>query len=671
MAQARGDPRERDPRYIPHSAGDFPVGLKALPENARMVRVFDVDYVHMKTEHGDLYLSRWGWPWRNQLQPENWYADGRYHKGGERLGGTGTSYHVQTNEVDGKSADIVVKWNRVGSDIPGDPMDPALSIEHPELASKMRRLNSYSARFNSPFEEFGFLMELRAGEHGNPSVKILTQRPLAIFSPRGEVEPLRMGRRKYVFESHQKTMREDQAGKAESESVGIDLQRQYAVLYGWVKGEDAAEMMAAGVFTKEDVVSLMHTVIDDMERKGYTVADTKPHHFILRRRSKDGSILRDREGKPVYALVDFELLERTREHEVYHQHQRRAEYFRHLINRFTPPPQTRYPQNLRPHNVLGVDYVWGPTESTGGELFVVGRDPDLFDYFRPERWYWASKTKLSPTHEIYHTKTRDDVHLVWQMSRVGLDPAAEYGESAGEAAGHGFNSPFEEARIAEELRKRGIRTTYPRAIYMCGNEMLPSQPSDQSRFMAPDAILNPSGHPVLRPDRAYITIWGYWGGLDPLEGYRQEGHWVYIDLVHALEKDVVTPEGYKEILSTSKQQLAEVGLDSEDEPHKLLMTFTEEGRLNLNEDGTPKVTLGVDSYRARVLGSLREEDYFDLQARESRRLREAGYENLNPSGHHILLTYDLGEGFRKNAEGGLEATHSVLDLFRQRRESPG
>ena len=53
--------------------------------------------------------------------------------------------------------------------------------------------------------------------------------------------------------------------------------------------------------------------LHDMASKGFRVLDTKPNHIILRRR-RDGSLLR-RHGKLVYAMVDFELLQRTPEAE--------------------------------------------------------------------------------------------------------------------------------------------------------------------------------------------------------------------------------------------------------------------------------------------------------------------------------------------------------------------
>ena len=49
-------------------------------------------------------------------------------------------------------------------------------------------------------------------------------------------------------------------------------------------------------------------------------------------------------------------------------------------------PNAVFPGHLRPCRILGVDYVYGHSESTQGQLWVVGHDPALFDYFLPERW---------------------------------------------------------------------------------------------------------------------------------------------------------------------------------------------------------------------------------------------------------------------------------------------
>lgn len=39
------------------------------------------------------------------------------------------------------------------------------------------------------------------------------------------------------------------------------------------------------------------------------------------------------------------------------------------------------PSHLSCLNIMDVDYVFGVAESTGGRLWVVGKDPLLFDYF--------------------------------------------------------------------------------------------------------------------------------------------------------------------------------------------------------------------------------------------------------------------------------------------------
>ena len=52
-----------------------------------------VDYFHFKTsDGGDLYLTRFGLPFREHLLPENWYAQEWFEANRERLQGTSTVY---------------------------------------------------------------------------------------------------------------------------------------------------------------------------------------------------------------------------------------------------------------------------------------------------------------------------------------------------------------------------------------------------------------------------------------------------------------------------------------------------------------------------------------------------------------------------------------------------
>ena len=128
----------------------------------------------------------------------------------------------------------------------------------------------------------------------------------------------------------------------------------------------------------------------------------KPAHVILRS-GQDQSLLRDRNGQLVYALVDYELLERTPEHEQSVRSANRQIYLKHMARRFEVDAAKPLPAHLHATNVMGVDYIFGRAESTGGLLWVVGKDPDLFNYFLPERWRRTPKKKLSSHNQVFRT----------------------------------------------------------------------------------------------------------------------------------------------------------------------------------------------------------------------------------------------------------------------------
>ena len=126
------------------------------------------------------------------------------------------------------------------------------------------------------------------------------------------------------------------------------------------------------------------------------------------------------------------------------------------LRRTRPSP---LPAHLHATNLLGVDYVFGRAESTGGLLWVVGKDPDLFNYFLPERWRRTPKKKLSSHNQVFHTCTKDNINLVWRVSRMG-EPAwlTNPGSNPDAAREHGFNSPFEEFAFALNLSRHGVKT---------------------------------------------------------------------------------------------------------------------------------------------------------------------------------------------------------------------
>ena len=75
------------------------------------------------------------------IEEHGWFSRHR-----EELTGTSTVYKVPTKEIKGQQLDLVVKWCRVGEEVPID------TLTFDRFAH---------AQFNSPYEEFALVMEMR------------------------------------------------------------------------------------------------------------------------------------------------------------------------------------------------------------------------------------------------------------------------------------------------------------------------------------------------------------------------------------------------------------------------------------------------------------------------------------------------------------------------------
>ena len=110
-------------------------------------KIMGIQYHHARTlDGGDLYLTRYGLPFKEQLMPENWREAKWFLAHRQRLRGTSTIYRTLTKPAAGAALDIVVRYNRVGEELPVD----TLTLE-----------KYINADFNSPFEEIAILNELR------------------------------------------------------------------------------------------------------------------------------------------------------------------------------------------------------------------------------------------------------------------------------------------------------------------------------------------------------------------------------------------------------------------------------------------------------------------------------------------------------------------------------
>jgi hypothetical protein len=631
----------------------FRMSFGELCADARM-RAFGVDYARVRTAAGgDLFVTPYGWPHLRSLLPENWYANQWFVQAGERqAGATGHVYRVPSRLVQG--IDLLVKFSRVGQEVPLQ-----LATSFPEGAVPPDQAD---ARFNSPWEEFGLVMELRRGDYG-PPVTLRAQRPLAIYAPPEQFDLWRLGRSACRFDLHQRQLAEDQEDR--ENACDLDIRRDYVLLYSWIKGIDAEQAFLRGWVPEAELKALTHRVIGELETKGFRVLDNKPKHFIVRQPQRGGPVLR-RAGQIAYGLVDFELLQRTAEYQRQFHFVQRARYWA-LQNHRLDAPAAPLPAHLRPMRIFGVPYLYG-TAPNGGGLWTVGNVPEVFDYFLPDRWRRTPRVKLALTHEVYRTRTRDHIHIIYRRSRVGERPAADPFYPQGKRVrAFGHNSPFEEAAIAEYLRAVGLPTIYPRAVYRTGHESIRAiYLRDESRYLSHARFVTPGPdpQPVLSPRHDYYTIWGEFRGVDPHRAYRPVGHWGFIDVRKALDDQLISPEEHNTVIGSARARLGRFGLTHKVlEEYELLLLFDEEGRLRRDPAGAFETLLCMDALTAHDFALLDEATYRRLIERTRSRLSAVGCEALNLSGNHLLLAMIPDGVLRTDAEGEVEITICNFEMI--------
>lgn len=596
-----------------------------------IVRAFGVTYGHVHPpEGGDLYVTRYGWPSLAQLMPANWYAEQRYSRQGTALPGSGHVYRVSTQSVAGRRIDIVVKFSRVAREVALEVASTFPDNFPAEIIA--------NARFNSPMEEFGLVMELRRGAYGPDRSRVLTQRPLAIYAPPEEFELWQLGRDQSRFDAHWHLLAQDQGNAPKA--IELDIKRVYVLLYEWIKGEDAEDALRGGDISEHECNRLTLAAIHDLRAKGFRVLDNKPKHFILRKRPGDQQIMRRRDGRIVYALVDFELLQRTAEHQSRFKAAQREKYWHLQAHRLEAPAPVALPSRLERTTIFGVHYVFGTTPN-GGKLWVVGYDAELFDYFLPDRWRRTPRTRLSATNEVYHTRTRDGIHVVYRMSRVGRPATAQALCDGGEhVREYGYNSPFEEVAIAARLREHGVLASYPRAVYRTGHRSNKAESSsDRRRFDTHASLVTPekTPEPVLSPDHDYYTIWGYYRGIDPEVEYRR--HAGVTDLEQAWREGLVGNSEYDETVRTVRHRLHDLDLDAKGaEASEFAVSVRADGILRRDAERGIDVSLCIDAHTAHERRLLDDEAYQALLRRLEDRLGAAGSRMLNLAGHHLLLS---------------------------------
>lgn len=551
-----------------------------------LVNVLGVVYAHTQTsDGGDLYLTRFAEPNQEHFEIENWYESDWFNTHKIRLIGTSSVYKVPTKEVAGKSLDLVVKNCRVGEDVP----------------INTHTLQEFcDAEFNSPWEEFSLVMEMRENSYGPKEMKIKAQRPMAIYVPPERMQPWQSGRSKAKINRI----------TARHPGIDLDILKQYKLIYEWIEGKNIKEVFEHIDLNSDEMVHHLKTLSEkahaDISKKGYLVADMKPEHVIFS--DEDAQSIEAlgksekfnapdeqmalvyklvTEGK--YSVIDYELLLRTADHEDEVKNSRRYSYLYDQRHRFEP---TQLPDHLSAMEIFGLPYLYGHAESTGGRLWVVGRNAHLFDYFLPERWRKTPSIKLSFTKEVFYTITKDNIHLVWKTSRVGELPVGEDEEKCDPGIRRfGINSPFEEFAIAHELNKLGIHAIYTRAIYMTGSTKVEAS-ADLRKYESHKNILNPEGNPVLRENHNYITIRGYYNGSDQWVAEHKDALYSPVDLSKAPYLGILDELQSQSFLDRTKERLMNAGYDgSLLKANDLLLAVDDKGNMMKNNFGEPEVII--------------------------------------------------------------------------------
>ncbi len=551
-----------------------------------LISVLGVVYSHRKTsDGGDMYLTRFGLHYADMLELDKWYEEEWFEAKRERLEGTSAVYRVPTREVNGRSIELVVKNCRVGEDVPL------------ETRALLEFLNT---EFNSPWEEFALVMELREGKYGPSEISCCTQEPLAIYVPPEKMQVWQSGR------SYSKINRI----RARHPGIDIDILRQYKLIYGWISGKDAVQLFTEcgmrGPELDRALVPFTQKATSDLGKKGYIMVDMKPSHIIIGEEhakmaeaivgttAEDtqrlrGLVLSDLVTQGYFSVVDYELLIRSPEHEEQVNWSRRHSYLDDQRDRFTA---TSLPSHLASVEILGVPYIVGHAESTGGKLWVVGRNARLFDYFLPERWRKTHAWKLSENNEVYYTVTKDNIHLVWRTSRVGElplpDASCPYPEKLQE---YGFNSPFETIAIAQHCSNNGVPTVYFRAIYMTGTARL-EQPTDVRRYESHRSLLDGDGRPVLLEDRYYITLRGYFNGPDWWVAQQTGQLCRPVNLEQAVAKGLIDPSLFRTLFGKVQSSLKNLGYDGALlKGNDLLLALDPKNEFLKDSEGLPEVRI--------------------------------------------------------------------------------
>ena len=204
-----------------------------------LITVLGVKYLHLRMEDGtDLYVTEHGLPFTKCLMPENHWADDAWMKIAQRP--VARHERVAPRHDQGSRRPVQGDRDQVEPDGPGYPRRNASRLDDAKRSSTVPSWNS------------AWSLELRNTRFESPG-RLHTHKPLAIYVPRKYVKGEQLGRRRHKMEAIQRS----------HDEIAIDWNRNYAVIYEWLKGIDAVEACREGLLDNEALAGLIQRASED------------------------------------------------------------------------------------------------------------------------------------------------------------------------------------------------------------------------------------------------------------------------------------------------------------------------------------------------------------------------------------------------------------------------
>jgi hypothetical protein len=387
---------------------------------------------------------------------------------------------------------------------------------------------------------------------------------------------------------------------------------------------------------------------DLMRVEGVTerIAEDCKRFFRAKESGQAKWLLKTRDGEIAYALVDFELLHMT-PRGARAQDEANLRRFYALQTQHVEFERV-YPPGMFPQSVFGVNYVYSEMPD-GSRLWVVGKEPELVDYFIPPKWSDRARSQISE--RTYRVESADGIHMVCRMSRVGqipeVSPDTERGRRMIE---YGYNSPFEDVAIALDLLGKGFSVIRPRAILMDFHRK-PNQDEFtgrashvgiSNRYVTHKTLRTPTRHHLLSSDHQYTNIWSDWRGIDFQASFERDGHWGALGAQFARQYGLITDDELTQLVGRTKSSLIHLGVSATSVtnigPENILINLDRDGNLIRTSDGF-QVTLNTHLENAARTRLLTMHEVKSLLASMRQRLYAAGYEDLGLQPSDFFISF--------------------------------